>query len=64
MQKLLNSVSINRDTGGRVPMIDPIDEKIISNGTIGPITKEIQTNYENAVLGTDNNSRNWLTYIE
>ena len=30
MQKLLNSVSINRDTGGRVPMIDPIDEKIIS----------------------------------
>ena len=41
-----------------------IDEKIISNGTVGPITKEIQTNYENAVLGTDNNSRNWLTYIE
>ena len=30
MQKLLNSNSINRDTGGRVPMIDPIDEKIIS----------------------------------
>ena len=30
----------------------------------GPITKEIQKNYENAVLGTDDNSRNWLTYIE
>ena len=41
-----------------------IDEKIISNGTVGPITKEIQANYENAVLGTDNNSRNWLTFIE
>ena len=30
MQKLLNSFSINRDAGGGIPMIDPIDEKIIS----------------------------------
>ncbi len=51
-------------TAVEVTPITKIDEKIISNGTVGPITKEIQTNYENAVLGTDNNSRNWLTYIE
>ncbi len=30
MLKLLNSFSINRDTRGGIPMIDPIDEKIIS----------------------------------
>ena len=51
-------------TAVEVTPITKIDEKIISNGTVGPITKEIQANYENAVLGTDNNSRNWLTYIE
>ena len=51
-------------TAVEVTPITKIDEKIISNGTVGPITKEIQTNYENAVLGTENNSRNWLTYIE
>ena len=51
-------------TAVEVTPITKIDEKIISNGTVGPITKEIQTNYEKAVLGTDNNSRNWLTYFE
>jgi len=30
MLKLLNSFSINRDAGGSIPMIDSIDEKIIS----------------------------------
>ena len=51
-------------TAVEVTPITKIDGKIISNGTVGSITKEIQTNYENAVLGTDNNARNWLTYIE
>ena len=51
-------------TAVEVTPITKIDGKIISNGTVGPITKEIQKNYENAVLGTDDNSRNWLTYIE
>jgi branched-chain amino acid aminotransferase len=51
-------------TAVEVTPITKIDGKIISNGTVGSITKEIQTNYENAVLGTDDNSRNWLTYIE
>ena len=26
MQKLLNNISINRDAGGSIPMIDPLDE--------------------------------------
>jgi len=30
MQKLLNSFSINRDAGGSIPMIDPLDETIAS----------------------------------
>ena len=30
MQKLLNSFSINRDAGGSIPMIDPLDETISS----------------------------------
>ena len=51
-------------TAVEVTPITKIDGKIISNGTVGSITKEIQSNYENAVLGTDDNSRNWLTYIE
>jgi len=51
-------------TAVEVTPITKIDGKIISNGTVGSITKEIQTNYENAVLGTDDNSRNWLTYIK
>ena len=51
-------------TAVEVTPITKIDEKVISNGTVGPITKEIQTNYDNAVLGTDDNSRNWLTYIK
>ena len=51
-------------TAVEVTPITKIDGKIISNGTVGSITKEIQKNYENAVLGTDDNSRNWLTYIE
>ncbi len=51
-------------TAVEVTPITKIDGKIISNGTVGSITKEIQTNYENAVLGTNDNSRNWLTYIE
>ena len=51
-------------TAVEVTPITKIDEKVISNGTVGSITKEIQTNYDNAVLGTDDNSRNWLTYIK
>ena len=51
-------------TAVEVTPITKIDGKTISNGAIGPISKEIQTNYENAVLGADNNSRNWLTYIK
>ena len=30
MQKLLNNFSINRDAGGSIPMIDPLDETISS----------------------------------
>ena len=51
-------------TAVEVTPITKIDGKIISNGTVGSITKEIQKNYENAVLGTDDNPRNWLTYIK
>jgi len=51
-------------TAVEVTPITKIDGKTISNGAIGPISKEIQTNYENAVLGADNNARNWLTYIK
>ena len=51
-------------TAVEVTPITKIDEKVISNGTVGSITKEIQINYDNAVLGTDDNSRNWLTYIK
>ena len=51
-------------TAVEVTPITKIDGKIISNGTVGSITKEIQKNYESAVLGTDDNSRNWLTYIK
>ena len=51
-------------TAVEVTPITKIDGKTISNGAIGPISKEIQTNFENAAHGTDNNARNWLTYIK
>ena len=58
MQKLLNSVSINRDTGGRVPMIDPIDEKIISlRQRIAKFKKDHPELYK-----SENNARERNTY--
>ena len=50
-------------TAVEVTPITKIDDKVISNGSVGEITKEIQTTYENAVFGIDN-SKNWLTYIK
>ena len=65
MQKLLNTFSINRGTGGRVPMIDPIDEKIISlRQRIAKFKNDHPELYENseAVDDKELNSNYWKTY--
>ena len=58
MQKLLNSFSINRDAGGSIPMIDPLDETISSlRRRIEQFKKDHPELYE-----SENNEREERTY--
>ena len=58
MLKLLNSFSINRDAGGSIPMIDPLDETISSlRRRIEQFKKDHPELYE-----SENNEREERTY--
>ena len=65
MQKLLNSFSINRDAGGSIPMIDPLDETIASlRRRIEQFKKDHPELYENseAVDEKEVKSNYWKTF--
>ena len=49
-------------TAAEVTPIREIDGRIIGNGKRGPITKELQTKFFDAVEGKDTHYINWLTY--
>ena len=65
MLKLLNSFSINRDAGGSIPMIDPLDETIASlRRRIEQFKKDHPELYENSEVVDEKevNSSYWKTY--
>ena len=44
--------------------ISNIDHRIIGNGKIGPLTKEIRKYYEQIVRGKSDKNKSWLTYLK
>jgi len=63
MQKLLNNFSINRDAGGSIPMIDPLDETISSlRRRIEQFKKDHPELYESEINDKEVNSAYWKTF--
>ena len=50
-------------TAAEVTHIRELDNRIIGNGSRGPITTKLQTMFFNSVEGKSNNHENWLTYV-
>ena len=50
-------------TAAEVTPIRELDNRIIGNGSRGPITTKLQTMFFNSVKGKSNNHENWLTYV-
>jgi branched-chain amino acid aminotransferase len=50
-------------TAAEVIGINQIDFRSIGNGSVGPITRKIQTVYKQAVHGMHHYSQKWLSYI-
>jgi branched-chain amino acid aminotransferase len=51
-------------TASEIVPVGFIDHRIIGDGDIGPITREIQQHFENIVRGKNQDKRNWLTIIQ
>ena len=50
-------------TAAEVTPIRELDNRIIGNGSRGPITTKLQTMFFDSVKGKSNSHRNWLTYV-
>ena len=50
-------------TAAEVTPIRELDNRIIGNGSRGPITTKLQTMFFDSVKGKSNNHGNWLTYV-
>ncbi len=50
-------------TAAEITPIFQIEEKIINEGKIGPITKFLQEKFYNIVHGKDEKYKNWLTFV-
>ncbi|MGN6347971.1 MAG: branched-chain amino acid transaminase [Candidatus Nitrosocosmicus sp.] len=50
-------------TASEIVPIGKIDHRIIGQGKIGPLTKEIKNHYEQIVRGKSNKNNSWLTFI-
>ena len=50
-------------TAAEVTPIRELDNRIIGNGSRGPITTKLQTMFFDSVKGKSNNHENWLTYV-
>jgi branched-chain amino acid aminotransferase len=51
-------------TAAEVTPIRELDDRMIGDGTRGPITTEIQTTYFDAVYGRSDGYKSWLTYVK
>jgi branched-chain amino acid aminotransferase len=51
-------------TASEIVPIGKIDHRVIGDGKIGPVTKKIQSHYEQIVKGKNNNSNSWLTFVD
>ena len=51
-------------TASEIIPISNIDHRIIGNGKIGPLTKEIRKYYEQIVRGKSDKNKSWLTYLK
>ena len=51
-------------TASEIIPISKIDHRIIGNGKIGPLTKEIRKYYEQIVRGKSDKNKSWLTYLK
>lgn len=51
-------------TASEIVPISKIDHRVIGDGKIGPVTKKIQSHYEQIVKGKNNNSNSWLTFVD
>jgi branched-chain amino acid aminotransferase len=50
-------------TASEIVPIGKIDHRIIGQGKIGPLTKEIKNHYEQIVRGKSSKNKSWLTFI-
>ncbi len=50
-------------TAAEVTPIRELDNRVIGNGSRGPITTKLQTMFFDSVKGKSNNHTNWLTYV-
>ena len=51
-------------SAAEVTPIRAIDNRQIGIGSRGPVTKELQEKYFDAVYGRSEDKHNWLTYVE
>lgn len=56
-------VFLTGTAAGIKPVIE-IDKRLIGNGEVGMVTKELQRVYEDIVRGRDSRFRKWLTYAK
>ena len=60
MQNQLSNISINRDAGGRVPMIDSIEERTISiKQRIAQFKKDHPEMFQDEITDKDAKSEYW-----
>ena len=50
-------------TGQEIVPIISIDKKLVKNGSVGSITKIIQSEYDNIVRGNNSKFNNWITKV-
>ena len=50
-------------TAAEVTPVREVDDRVIGNGSRGPITKTIQTTFFDAVRGRNRKYESWLTYV-
>jgi branched-chain amino acid aminotransferase len=50
-------------TAAEVTPVREIDDRIIGQGSVGPITAQLQARYFDVVRGSDNSHPDWLTVV-
>ncbi len=50
-------------TAAELTPIRSLDGRVIGNGSIGPVTKELQTAYFDIIRGRSDKHKEWLTYV-